>query len=71
MSVRLPGGQRALRPIFVGCVRDGSCRQLADDCGGRPRVWVDERRLIILVLGDLRGDIWWMQIGPDPASPVA
>jgi hypothetical protein len=35
--------------------------------GTAPLATPDE---IILVLGDFRGDIWWMQIGPDPASPV-
>src|SRR6185436_16079549 len=35
------------RPIFVVCVADGTWRTLGDDCGGRPREWVDERRLVI------------------------
>jgi hypothetical protein len=43
----MPGGERALRPIFVVCLPDGTWRKLGDDCGGRPREWVDERRLII------------------------
>jgi len=46
-GVRMQGGERALRPIFIVCLRDGSWRKLGDDCGGRPREWVDERRLII------------------------
>jgi len=46
-GLRMQEGERALRPIFVRCLRDGSCRKLGDDCGGRPREWVDERRLII------------------------
>jgi Tol biopolymer transport system component len=41
------GGERALRPIFIACLPDGTWRKLGDDCGGRPREWVDERRLII------------------------
>ena len=46
-GVRMAGGERALRPIFVVCLADGTWRKLGDDCGGRPREWVDERRLII------------------------
>ena len=46
-GVRMPGGERALRPIFIVSLPDGTWRKLGDDCGGRPRGWVDERRLII------------------------
>jgi Tol biopolymer transport system component len=45
-GIRMPGG-RALRPIFIACLADGTWRTLGEDCGGRPREWVDERRLII------------------------
>ena len=45
--MRMPGGGRALRPIFLVCLPDGTSRKLGDDCGGRPREWVDERRIII------------------------
>jgi Tol biopolymer transport system component len=40
-------GERALRPIFVVGLPDGTWRKLGDDCGGRPREWADERWLII------------------------
>jgi Tol biopolymer transport system component len=40
-------GDRALRPIFVMSLSDGTWRLLGEDCGGRPREWVDERRLVI------------------------
>jgi Tol biopolymer transport system component len=46
-SQRLPGAERALRPIFVVSLADGTWRKLGDDCGGRPREWVDERQLVI------------------------
>jgi Tol biopolymer transport system component len=46
-GMRMPGGERAPRPIFIACLGDGSWRKLGDDCGGRPREWVDERRLVI------------------------
>ena len=46
-GVRMPGGDRAARPIFIVDLRDRTWRQLGDDCGGRPREWIDERRLII------------------------
>jgi len=40
-------GPRAMRPIYIGSVTDGETRKLADDCGGRPRQWLDERLLVI------------------------
>jgi len=40
-------GPRAMRPIHVGSVADGTLRKLGDDCGGRPRQWLDERVLLI------------------------
>jgi Tol biopolymer transport system component len=46
-GVRMLGGERALRPIFIVYIPDGTWRTVGDDCGGRPREWVDERRLII------------------------
>jgi Tol biopolymer transport system component len=46
-GMRMPGGGRALRPIFIAHLPDGTSRKLGDDCGGRPREWVDERSLII------------------------
>ena len=46
-GTRMPGGGRALRPIFIVSLPDGTSRSLGDDCGGRPREWVDERRLVI------------------------
>ena len=46
-GLRMMGGERASRPIFIGRLGDASWRKLGDDCGGRPREWVDERGLII------------------------
>ena len=46
-GTQMPGGERPLRPIFVVRLSDGSWRQLGEDCGGRPREWVDERHLVI------------------------
>jgi Tol biopolymer transport system component len=50
-GTRTPGGDRALRPIFVLSLTDGTWEQLGEDCGGRAREWVDERRLIIQRFG--------------------
>ena len=44
---RREAGPRATRPIFVGSVADETLRKLGDDCGGRPRQWLDERFLVI------------------------
>ena len=44
---RREAGPRAMRPIYVGSVADDTLRKLGDDCGGRPRQWLDERFLVI------------------------
>jgi Tol biopolymer transport system component len=46
-GIRMPEAGRALRPIVIVSLTDGTWRKLGEDCGGRPREWVDERRLII------------------------
>jgi Tol biopolymer transport system component len=43
---RIPGA-RAMRPIFIASVPEGTLRHLGDDCRGRPRQWLDERLLVI------------------------
>lgn len=43
----MPGGEHAPRPIFIISLADGSWKKLGDDCGGRPREWVDQRALVI------------------------
>ncbi|HKE94584.1 MAG TPA: hypothetical protein VKB34_09785 [Povalibacter sp.] len=53
VSNRPQAGERALRPIFVISLPDGAWHQVAEDCGGRPRGWVDERRLLIQRFGRL------------------
>jgi Tol biopolymer transport system component len=44
-------GPRAMRPVFIVDLRDGTSRQLSDDAGGRPRQWLDERSLLIETFG--------------------
>ena len=46
-GMRMPGGEQAPRPIFIASLRNGAWNTLGDDCGGRPREWVDERLLVI------------------------
>jgi Tol biopolymer transport system component len=46
-GLRMPGGERAARPIFITSLSDGTWRTLGEDCGGRPREWMDERQLVI------------------------
>jgi Tol biopolymer transport system component len=46
-GMRMPGGEQAARPIVIACPATGTWRSLGDDCGGRPRQWLDERLLII------------------------
>jgi Tol biopolymer transport system component len=47
IGMRMSGAGRALRPISILDLRDGTWRSLGEDCGGRPREWVDEHALII------------------------
>jgi Tol biopolymer transport system component len=42
---------RALRPVSIASLSDGTARQLCEDCGGRPRQWLDERFLLIETFG--------------------
>jgi hypothetical protein len=44
-------GARAMRPIFIATLPDGPARKLGDDCGGRPRQWIDERFVVLERLG--------------------
>ena len=44
-------GPQVTRPIFIATLPDATARKLADDCGGRPRQWVDERFVVIERLG--------------------
>jgi Tol biopolymer transport system component len=44
-------GPPVRRPIFVVDLPDGMTRQVLDDCGGRPRQWLDERYLLIETFG--------------------
>jgi len=46
-GVRMPTSQQAARPIFVAELATDAWRSLGNDCGGRPRQWLDERLLMI------------------------
>jgi Tol biopolymer transport system component len=49
-SVIVPG-PRAMRPILIADLSNGTARLLSEDCGGRPRQWLDERMLLIETFG--------------------
>ena len=44
-------GPRAMRPILILDVASGTSRQLCEDCGGRPRLWLDEESILIETFG--------------------
>ena len=44
-------GPVAARPVFIADLTHGSSRQLCENCGGRPRLWLDERYLLIETFG--------------------
>src|SRR5262249_22430095 len=46
-GMRMPGGDQAARPIVIAWPATRAWRTLGDDCGGRPRQWMDERLLMI------------------------
>lgn len=46
-GLRMLAGEHGARPIFVADIATGAWRSLGDDCGGRPRQWLDERVLMI------------------------
>ena len=35
------------RPLFVATLADGTSRQISEDCGGRPRLWLDDDLLLV------------------------
>ena len=50
-------GPRAMRPIYIAQLPDGTSRLLCEDCGGRPRQWLDERMLLIETFGSRRNTL--------------
>jgi Tol biopolymer transport system component len=44
-------GPPVQRPVFVADLADGRARLVRDDCGGRPRQWLDERTLVVETFG--------------------
>ena len=44
-------GSRAMRPLFVVDLPAGPSRQLCDDCGGRPRHWLDDDSILVETFG--------------------
>jgi Tol biopolymer transport system component len=44
-------GPKAVRPVAIATLPDGRSRQVTEDCGGRPRQWLDERELLIETFG--------------------
>jgi Tol biopolymer transport system component len=47
----MSAGPRAMRPVFIASMPDGASRQVCEDCGGRPRQWLDERHLLVETFG--------------------
>ena len=47
------------RSVFVATLADGESRQISDDCGGRPRLWLDKDLLLaeMFAAGSTRFDI--------------
>jgi hypothetical protein len=44
-------GPPVQRPLFLASVTGGETRLVRDDCGGRPRLWLDEQTLLIETYG--------------------
>lgn len=44
-------GPPVKRPISIVDLRQGATREVCEDCGGRPRQWLDERHLLVETFG--------------------
>ena len=44
-------GPPVQRPVFLASVADGETRLVREDCGGRPRQWLDEQTLVVETFG--------------------
>jgi len=44
-------GPPVRRPMFVANLADGASRSIVDDCGGRPRLWLDDDLLLAETFG--------------------
>jgi Tol biopolymer transport system component len=47
----LVAGPPVRRPVFVASLADGSSRLIVEDCGGRPRLWLDGDLLLAETFG--------------------
>lgn len=47
----LAPGPRAMRPVFIVDLPGGTSRQLSEDCGGRPRLWLDDDSILVETFG--------------------
>ena len=44
-------GPPVQRPLFLTGITDGESRLVCNDCGGRPRLWLDEQNLLVETFG--------------------
>ncbi|HKT79152.1 MAG TPA: hypothetical protein VJP86_02945 [Vicinamibacterales bacterium] len=44
-------GPPVRRPLFLTNLHDGDTHLVRDDCGGRPRLWLDEKTLLVETFG--------------------
>jgi Tol biopolymer transport system component len=44
-------GPPVQRPLFISNIDGGNARTVRDDCGGRPRQWIDEQTLLVETFG--------------------
>ena len=47
----LVAGPPVRRPVFVASLSDGTSRLIFEDCGGRPRLWLDDELLLAETFG--------------------
>ena len=47
----LVAGPPVKRPVFVANLADGASRLIFEDCGGRPRLWLDDELLLAETFG--------------------
>lgn len=63
-------GSRAMRPLFIVDLPSGPSRQLCDDCGGRPRHWLDEGSILVETFGARLNTFVVVDVGTGRQRPL-
>ena len=59
-----------MRPLFIVDLPSGPSRQLCDDCGGRPRHWLDEGSILVETFGARLNTFVVVDVGTGRQRPL-